>query len=119
MNEKNRIFVFTCVVMLFAGITACKSTDVIGGNTYATGRLEATIAELDRTVASSRKRIENIIGTGRNIEDGIERLEYLFEQYESEVGRLLSEIDRIRNETEESAEQADSVVGDSGNGGAD
>ena len=66
----------------------------------AAGKLEATISALDGTVNSSRERIEHIIKTSRNIADGIERLEYLFKQYASEVNRLLNEVDAIRNKAE-------------------
>ena len=50
------------------------------------------------------ERIANILKTSRGIADGIERIEYLFGKYESEVKRLLSEIDRIRIEAENTSE---------------
>lgn len=81
-------------------IASADDADIIAGNSRAAGQLEATIAALDGTVNSSRERIADIIETGRSITDGLDRLEYLFGQYESEVGRLLGEIDRIRSEIE-------------------
>lgn len=97
------VVLFSCIAMLF---TDCKSTgnidanatSIIDRNSRASGQLEATITELDGTVNDSRDRIANIIETSRNIEDGIDRLEYLFIEYESEVYRILDEIDRIRAE---------------------
>lgn len=80
-----------------AGSTRADAADIISGNSRAAGKLEATISALDGTVNSSRERIARIIKTSRNITDGVDRIEYLFKQYESEVDRLLNEIDAIRN----------------------
>ena len=96
-------FIFTSLfVVLLAGCCTASSTradaaDIISGNSRATGKLEATISALDGTVNSSRERIARIIKTSRNITDGVDRIEYLFRQYEAEVDRLLNEIDAIRN----------------------
>ena len=92
-------------VVLLAGCCTASSTradaaDIISGNSRATGKLEATISALDGTVNSSRERIAHIIKTSRNITDGVDRIEYLFRQYEAEVDRLLNEIDAIRNKAE-------------------
>ena len=98
------LFIGVCLFM-FAGCCTCgrinaDTKDIIAGNSRATGKLEATITALDGTVTNSRERIANIIETSRGITDGVERVEYLFNEYESEVERLLDEIDRIRNEAE-------------------
>ncbi len=98
------LFIGVCL-FIFAGCSTCgrinaDTKDIIAGNSFATGRLEATVAALDGTVADSRERIANIIETSRGITDGVERVDYLFNEYESEVERLLDEIDRIRNEAE-------------------
>ena len=105
--EKKIVMYLFIGVYLFmlAGCCTCgrinaDTKDIIAGNSRATGKLEATITALDGTVTSSRERIANIIETSRGIADGIERVEYLFNEYESEVERLLDEIDRIRNEAE-------------------
>lgn len=106
-HEKKSVMylVLGVCLFLFAGCCTCggintDTTDIIAGNSHATGKLEATITALDGTVANSRERIANIIETSRGITDGVERVEYLFNKYESEVERLLNEIDRIRNEAE-------------------
>ncbi len=106
-NEKKNGFKIILFCFIVFCVSSCSTTgtgtdviDTITGNSYAAGQLEATITELDRTTASSRERIEAIIGTSRNIENGIERVEYLFGQYESEVNRLLNEIDTIREQIE-------------------
>ena len=109
MNEKvfSRILIVVC--FLLAGCCTNRNittdiSDIIDGNSRTVGQLEATVAALDGTVSSSRERIETIIATSRNIADGIERVEYLFNQYENETNRLLNEIDRIRNEIEVQSE---------------
>lgn len=98
------IFIGLFVVLLTGCCTAdstrADSADIISGNSRAAGKLEATISALDGTVNSSRERIAHIIKTSRNITDGVERIEYLFRQYEAEVDRLLNEIDAIRNKAE-------------------
>lgn len=102
------LFIGVCLFM-FAGCCTCgrinaDTKDIIAGNSRATGKLEATVAELDRATADSRERITNIIETSRGITDGVERVEYLFGQYEREVERLLNEVDRIRKEAENKGE---------------
>ena len=98
------IFIGLFVVLLTscctAGSTRADAGDIISGNSRAAGKLEATISALDGTVNSSRERIAHIIKTSRNITDGVDRIEYLFRQYEAEVDRLLNEIDAIRNKAE-------------------
>lgn len=103
------VFVYICIFLL-TGCCTCRGNtksdiaDAIARNSYAAGKLEATVKALDGTVSDSRERIANIIKTSRGIADGIERIEYLFGKYESEVKRLLSEIDRIRIEAENTGE---------------
>ncbi len=128
-HEKNFVM-FTILFVLLFGISGCCScgrintdaADVIAGDSRAVGRLEATVEALDGTVVDSRKRIADIIETSRNITDGVERVEYLFGEYESEIERILNEIDRIRNEAElpgednqNSNNNSDSIYNSSGN----
>lgn len=115
------LFVFA---VLFSGCCTCgklraDAQTVVSGNSFAAGRLEATVTALDGTVADSRERIANIIKTSRGITDGVERVEYLFEQYESEVERILGEIERIRDEAQNPGENnisgsSDSIIVHSG-----
>ena len=98
-------FCFSLIAFFFAGCCTCgrinaDTANIVAGNSRATGKLEATITALDGTVTNSRERIANIIETSRGITDGIERIKYLFGRYESEVERILNEIDKIRNEAE-------------------
>lgn len=113
-------FIFTSLFVILlagcctAGSTRADAADIISGNSRAAGKLEATISALDGTVNRSRKRIANVIETSRGITDGVDRIEYLFKQYESEVDRLLNEIDAIRNKVEI---QSKNNMGRGGNSG--
>ena len=107
-KKKFIIFLFYCigvfVTCIFTGCSTLKTidnTDVVVGNQVAATKLEDTIGELDRASTRSRERLEIVIRDSRKIEDGLSRLEFLFNSYESEVNRLLEEIDRIRREAAE------------------
>lgn len=108
-EKKNpKIFLFCCigvfVTCIFTGCSTLKTidnTDAVIGNQVAVTKLEDAIGELDRTSTRSRERLEIVIRDSRKIEDGLSRLEYLFNSYESEVNRLLEEIDRIRRKAAE------------------
>ena len=116
-EKKNIVFIIIATFLLFLFSGCCTTNaksdvaDTIERNSYAIGQLEATVAALDGTVTSSRERIENIIGTSRSIGNGIDRITYLFEQYESEVNRLLYEIDKIRRKIEVQSKTVDDCGG--------
>lgn len=108
-NGKKKVILYICLIFCIIVLSSCCSTkskdeyhttDIIAGNSLAVGKLEATVAALDGTITDSRERIGNVIETSRNIANGIERIEYLFNEYELEVSRLLKEIERIRSEAE-------------------
>lgn len=63
-------------------------------------RLEDTVNSLTTTIDNTQEGINTITRTSENIDDSIERLIYLFGQYESIVTDLLSEITRIRDEAQ-------------------
>lgn len=115
-KKKFNLFVFCCIGLLFTCIfTGCSTlktidnSDAIAGNQVAAAKLEDTVGELDRATTRSRERLEIIVRDSRNIEDGVSRLEYLFESYESEVNRMLDEIDRIRREAAENERKISST----------
>ena len=107
-KKKLSIFLFCCigvfVTCLFTGCSTLKTidnTDAVIRNQIAATKLEDAIGELDRTSTRSRERLEIVIRDSRKIEDGLSKLEFLFNSYESEVNRLLEEIDRIRRKAAE------------------
>ena len=107
-KKKFSIFLFCCidvfVTCLFTGCSTLKTidnTDAVIRNQVAATKLEDAIGELDRTSTRSRERLEIVIRDSQKIEDGLSKLEFLFDSYESEVNRLLEEIDRIRREATE------------------
>lgn len=97
--------IILCIVIVSSLLCSCASlpTDygIVAGNSRAAGQLEATISSLDRAVVGSRERIGEVISASRRIEDGIERLEYLFGCYEHEVIELQREIEVIRAQAQD------------------
>lgn len=91
--------------------------DAVASNQRAAGRAEMAVESLANAVDASRERLGNVARTGEGIASGIERLEYLFGEYEREVDRLLREIERIRAEIEISLEDADAGGGFDNSGG--
>lgn len=93
------IVVICVYIMFFIG---CGSTgelpveSTIAGNQRSVGRIENAVDFLERTIEDSRGRITSAIESSESIADGIERLEYLFGQYELEVEQLRKEIERLR-----------------------
>ena len=110
MNEKSIYFIFgLCIFIL---LSCCKSTEppidsVVAGNSYTVGRIERAVDTLEGTTISSRERIKDIIQYSEGLTDGIERLEYLFGEYEQEVERLLREIDSVRTILKEETNDID------------
>ena len=107
-KKKFIIFLFCCIgVFVTCLLTGCSTlktidnTDAVIGNQVTATKLEDAIGELDRTSTRSRERLEIVIRDSQKIEDGLSRLEFLFDSYESEVNRLLEEIDRIRRKAAE------------------
>ena len=94
------VFVCSALFSNCAGTRHRDAGESFCRDSYAAGKLEATVKELDRTTSDSRERIRNAVKASRSIEDGIERIEFLFGKYEQEVGRLQNEIDRIRAQAE-------------------
>ena len=93
IHAKKIVFGLVAVVVCFVfggcctGRITADATGVVAETSRATGQLEATVKALDGTVTNSRERIADIIEKSRGIADGIERVEYLFNEYEREVER--------------------------------
>jgi len=63
--------------------------DVRESYSYIAGGLESAVAEFDRGIARAESH-------SRGIQDEIERLDYLFGQYEQKALRLRDEVDSLR-----------------------
>lgn len=76
-----------------------------------TGNLSGITDELGEFSNRSTERIEDIRGRASKISDSIDRVIYLFGEYESEVDRLLKEIGnlqiQIKNINEDSSDTGD------------
>ena len=112
-HETARAIVIGAIVgaLLLAGCAACHSarganeptndTELIVSNQRAISHLEAAVDYLEGTASRSHERIGEITETGATIADAVDRLEYLFGCYESEVDQLLREIEQLRADLEE------------------
>lgn len=67
------------------------------------GRIESTVERIERTSDSVSKRLELIERAGSNIDNGLQRLEFLLTEYQRIVGEVLDENDRIKAELEQMA----------------
>ena len=101
-------FVVLCVVAAFcAGLGGCATGTRIGtdsgsvreSSAYIFGRLEESVEGFDRGVADAIRR-------SQKIEDDIERLEFLFRQYEQAALRLRDEVDKVRRGKQEAGKNA-------------
>ena len=112
-------FFFSCSTTRVEGDT----TELIIANTRAAAKLEAATNDLGKLIRDSQLRIDNVREQATGIGDTIERIDYLFICYESEVGRLLNEIERIRAEVEAEKQSANNsnnnTISDDNNKSAD
>lgn len=92
-------FILLCLVsFICASLGGCATTKSHSGrvresDSYFIGKLETTIERFDEGIAGAVER-------SRGIEDELERVDYLFGQYESAVGRLRDEVNTLRREIE-------------------
>ena len=92
-------FVVLCVVSAFcASLGGCATTKSHNGrvresDSYFVGKLETSIENFDRGIGEAVER-------SRGIESELERVDYLFGQYERLVGGLRDEVNSLRDEIE-------------------
>lgn len=113
---------FIIGILLIGIFSSCSSTryygndtDAIITNQRAIQRLETATAELGRLHTSATVRVSNIRNEASRIGNGIDRLEYLFDQYDREVTKLLTEINRIRIQVSTESESNSMVANNTGN----
>ena len=82
-----------CVCAGGCATTKSHSGRVRESDSYFIGKLETTIERFDEGIAGAVER-------SRGIENELERVDYLFGQYESAVGRLRDEVNTLRREIE-------------------
>lgn len=100
--------VLVAIIVILCSVSCTTTTGLVTGDIRAAGQLEATVSALDRTVVNSRERVRGIVSASRDVENGIERLEYLFRCYAQEVERILYEIGTVRDEIKR-AEEVDAA----------
>lgn len=119
--KKNFVSIFSTFIIILCifSISGCQSnrnaitegdiTESIIGNQRADAKLEVISTDLTELHRSSISRVETIREQSKRIGDITDRLIYLFGAYESEVNRLLNEVDRIRNEAKTKNEDSNDI----------
>lgn len=112
------LFVTVCMSLLFIGCKTTEHTDV--GNiressSFIIGELESSITTFDRGVGRAIER-------SKNITDEVERLDYLFGEYEQAALRLREDLIKTKAELEKlqniyDNSDSSSVVNDSSSSG--
>lgn len=88
------LFVILIVlVCIFGGCSTTRVTtdpgDIRQSNAYIIGELTQSVDEFDRGLGEATEK-------SRNITDAVDRVDYLFQQYEQEAVRLRNEVDTLR-----------------------
>lgn len=99
MFEKKDWIIYTLciiVIVVISVLCGCSTTkhineSVRNSNSYYIGRIETTIQEFDR-------EIEESVRQSGTITDRLERVDYLFGQYEQAVRNLRDEVDNLREQ---------------------
>jgi chemotaxis regulatin CheY-phosphate phosphatase CheZ len=85
--------VIVVLICLLGGCTTTRITtdpgDIRQSNAYIIGELTQSVDEFDRGLGEATEK-------SRNITDAIDRVDYLFQQYEQKAIRLRNEVDTLR-----------------------
>lgn len=109
------LFVAVCMSLLFIGCKSTEHTDVGSireSSSFILGELESSIATFDRGV-------ERAIERSQSITDEVERVDYLFREYERAALQLREELRETKAKLEAlsniyDSRDSDSIVDDSG-----
>ena len=109
------VFVAICTSLLFVGCKTTEHTDIGSireSSSYILGELEASVDAFDRGV-------EGAIERSKSITDEVDRLDYLFGEYERAALQLRKELTETRAKLEALSNiydnsDSDSIVDDSG-----
>lgn len=85
--------VIVVLICLFGGCSTTRITtdpgDIRQSNAYIIGELTQSVDEFDRGLGEATEK-------SRNITDAIDRVDYLFQQYEQKALRFRNEVDTLR-----------------------
>lgn len=85
--------VIVVLICLFGGCSTTRITtdpgDIRQSNAYIIGELTQSVDEFDRGLGEATEK-------SRNITDAIDRVDYLFQQYEQKAIRFRNEVDTLR-----------------------
>lgn len=87
------LIVIVVLICLFGGCSTTRITtdhgDIRQSNAYIIGELTQSVDEFDRGLGEATEK-------SRNITDAIDRVDYLFQQYEQKAIRFRNEVDTLR-----------------------
>lgn len=101
------------LICIFGGCSTTRITtdpgDIRQSNAYIIGELTQSVDEFDRGLGEATEK-------SRNITDAIDRVDYLFQQYEQKAIRFRNEVDTLRERLQK--EEQDYNNGNSNNSAA-
>ena len=95
MNVKKNIFIISFIILSFIFIGCCTTrttADTIATNQRAIGRLESTAETIDGIINSSADRIRDVTERSKQMEDAVDRIIYLFGEYDKENRRIIDQL---------------------------
>lgn len=103
--------VIVVLVCVFGGCSTTRVTtdpgDIRQSNAYIIGELTQSVDEFDRGLGKATEK-------SRNITDAVDRVDYLFQQYEQAAVRLRNEVDTLRERLQKEEQDYNNVsLGDS------
>ena len=103
--------ILVVLVCVFGGCSTTRVTtdpgDIRQSNAYIIGELTQSVDEFDRGLGEATEK-------SRNITDAVDRVDYLFQQYEQKAVRLRNEVDTLRERLQkEEQDNNDRNSGDS------
>lgn len=113
MNAKN-IFNFIFIFIITIILSGCCTTNrtesrIISDNSRRFGQLESTAETIDRIINDSYERLEDITTRSREVENSVERVLYLYDEYVRENDRIIHELIEERNRIKEILENSENI----------
>lgn len=101
------------ISVFFGGCASTRITtnpgDIRQSNAYIIGELAQSVNEFDRGLGEATEK-------SRNITDAVDRVDYLFQQYEQAALRLRNEVNTLRERLQK--EEQNNIGGNADNSGA-
>lgn len=102
------LILFSIFILILSGCRTTKVTEpgIISDNSRRFGQLESTAETIDRIINSNYERLEDITARSREVENSVERILYLYDEYVRENDRIINELIEERNRIEKILENS-------------